>query len=119
MSQLLLKEEREIGYEDQAAQNDQEAQCEISDTEEDYLQAVGSQQTGVALEMASQLTTTQRQTTESESESEDQDPLKNNNEPVLPSIPRQFITERDGSSGLRTSARICRPSKRLRDDDFV
>jgi len=62
MSQLLSKEEREIGYEDQAAQNGQEAQCEISDTEEDDLQAVGPQQTGVALEMASQLTTIQRQT---------------------------------------------------------
>ena len=119
MSQLLSKEEREIGYEDQAAQNGQEAQCEISDTEEDDLQAVGPQQTGVALEMASQLTTIQRQTTESESEPEGQDSLENNNEPVLPSIPRQLITERDGSSGLHTSGRICRPSKRLRDDDFV
>jgi len=51
MSQLLSKEEREIGYEDQAAQNGQEAQCKISDTEEDDLQAVGPQQTGVTFEI--------------------------------------------------------------------
>jgi len=52
-------------------------------------------------------------TTESESEPEGQDSFENNNEPVLSSIPRRLITERDGSSGLRTSGRICRPSKRL------
>lgn len=49
----------------------QEAQCEISDTEGDYLQAVEPWQTGIAVEVTSQFTTTQRQATESESEPED------------------------------------------------
>lgn len=112
MSQFLSKEEREVTYEDQAAQNDQEILCEISDTEEDDLQAVEPQRTGITIGVASQLTTTQRQATETESEPEDQDALENKDEPVLPSIPSQLTTTRDRNSGLRTSGRICRPSKR-------
>lgn len=89
------------------------------ETEEDDLQAVERRRTGIAIGMASQLTTTQRQATETESESEDQYSLENKDEPALPPIPLQLTTMRDSNSGLHTSGRICRPSKRLRDNDFM
>lgn len=104
VNQILSKEEKQTADEDHAAQDSREAQCEISDTEEDDLQIVNPQQISKAVERASQ------SVIHSDSEPEGQDFSEDNNKPGLPSVPTQLTTaERNSNSGLRMSGRICRP----------